>query len=72
VISPAHDRILGKTFPGEPHCVYCGLSLYRGRTCGGCSDLPALDDDYTAFQMRAWWLERYSLDEIRELAAAVA
>jgi hypothetical protein len=67
-----NDRILGRAFANEPHCMYCGLSLYKGRVCGDCNDLPALDDDYNARELRDWWLARYTLDEIRDLAQGIA
>lgn len=62
------DRILGLVFAHEPHCVYCGLSLYRGRLCGGCSDLPGLDDEFTGWTLRRWWLDRHSLADLADIA----
>jgi len=67
------ERTVGPTFLHEPHCVYCGLSLFRGHVCSGHSDLPALDDDgLTARQMREWWLANYSREQIVELAQGLA
>lgn len=66
------ERMLGPAFASEPHCVYCGTSLFQSRTCVGCSDLPKLDHDWQAArqaeQMRDWWLSNYSTSEIAELA----
>jgi hypothetical protein len=39
--------------------------------CYRHADLPALDPDFETLKMRLWWLERYTLTEIRALAVGL-
>ncbi len=52
-------------------CIYCGYPLDGGRkyTCHAHSDLPDLDPGAKAVEYRRWWLRRYTLEEIKTMAA---
>jgi hypothetical protein len=52
-------------------CAYCGNPVRRriDYTCTNCADLPELDPDVQRIRYRRWWLERYTIAELRVLAA---
>lgn len=66
-------------------CVYCGQPAHaqnrgardhesdsqRGLVCGKHLDLPELDPDWTTWRLQAWWLSRFSMDELRLMGDAL-
>lgn len=54
-------------------CVYCGTPLHPSQVvaCTEHNDLPALDAELAMSKYHRWWLERYTLDEIRVLARSL-
>lgn len=61
----------------SPHCVYCGYPTGRhnGRACTYHCDLldreRELAEAAQRARMRAWWTDRFTRDEILELAAGL-
>jgi len=64
-------------------CVYCGIHrcelVDNEPVCAKHLDLPALDPDWPVFLERRaratherWWLDRFPVADIREMARSVA
>lgn len=57
-------------------CAYCGsVARLKKTTCDKHADLPALDQlsrrEGSRHNYRSWWRERYTLAELRDLAAGL-